>query len=106
MSNSSNTSQTSVTCVASVGKHGKVGTVFLKVCARGRLRFLNLPFPAALELASAMGMLLCDADIRARGFITVGGFQGGASLDIELEQVEPIADELVRASCRASGVKA
>ena len=97
-------SRTSVECFAKPGRHGFHGSVFLRVSARGVVRFANWEPAFAVELADSMRRLLYNADVRTRGFVTLDVFGDNSALDVDVEQVEPIADELTRAACRASGV--
>ena len=68
---------------------------------------LTWPAGYAVLVSDEMMTQLCDADVRARcPYLSLYVSQSGEVLEVDWAQVEPLADELVRAACRASGARA
>lgn len=95
---------THLECIASPRSR----SVFVRVIKDRRLRdVLDWPVEFAVRVSDEMMAQLRDADIRGRyPHLSLDVFATGEMLEVDWAQVEPLADALVKAACRASGARA
>lgn len=99
------TSPSSLSFFATIKRPG-LGYVIVRATRGRRVELAQWSPDLSLRIADAMRLSLYDADARARGAVELNVFGNGTVLDVELAQVEAVADDLTRAACRASGVRA
>ena len=82
-------------------------SVIVRAKHRGRIFLAQWSIPLALEVADTMRALRDSPEARAQGFVALDVFpRERVLLEVELAQVDGVADELVRTASRASGARA
>lgn len=99
------TAPTALSFFASIKRPG-LGYVIVRAKRGRRVEVTQWSPGLSLQIADAMRLSLYDADARSRGTVELNVFGNGVVLDVELAHVEAVADDLTRAACRASGVRA
>ena len=82
-------------------------SVCVRIIKNRQLRdILNWPAEFAVRVSDELMAQLADADIRTKYAHLSLDLDRGEVLEVDWAQVEPLADALVEAACRASGARA